>query len=405
MPTLSGQRILVGVTGGIAAYKSPELVRLLMEQGATVRVAMTPSATKFISPLTMQAVSQQPIHTSLLDTEAENGMGHIELARWADQIIIAPATANFIAKLAVGLADDLLSAICLASEIPIAIAPAMNQLMWHNLATQKNVAILIERGVSVLGPDSGIQACGDIGLGRMVEPVLLLDWFHNQPLSDLLADTRVLITAGPTWEAVDPVRALTNHSSGKMGYAIADSALRAGADVTLISGPTNLSPPGVAELHSVTTAEEMFRNVENIIADIDIFIGVAAVADYRPKTVRSEKLKKSDTSIQIELVPNPDILSSVTSRSSPPFTIGFAAETTDLVQNARKKLREKKADLMVANTIGQGGAPFGKEFNSLILIDHRHEIDLGSGTKQLLADRLIMEIAPRYYATNSSPHS
>lgn len=405
MPDLSGKHILVGVTGGIAAYKSPELVRLLIEQGADVRVTMTSSATQFISPLTMQAVSRQPVHESLLDIESEAAMSHIDLARWADQIIIAPATANFIAKLAAGLADDLLSTICLASEANITIAPAMNRIMWHSPATQRNISVLKERKITMLGPDSGSQACGETGPGRMIEPSSLIDWVQHQPGTQLLADTNILITAGPTWEALDPVRGFTNHSSGKMGYAVATSAFQAGAEVTLISGPTNLRPPRGIEFFSVTTAQEMLSEVERTVSRADIFIGVAAVSDYRPKIVQYDKIKRSSDSIQIELIPNPDILTSVTGRTRPPFTVGFAAETTKLLENAKRKLKEKNVDLIVANNVGGVDTPFGEDFNSLTLFDHQNEIDLGYGSKQMLADRLISEIAPRYYEKNSSSNS
>lgn len=405
MEKLSGQHILVGVTGGISAYKSPDLVRRLKEKDAIVRVAMTASATQFLTPLTMHAISGEPVHQDLLSIESETAMDHIELARWADQIIIAPASANFIARLSAGLADDLLSTICLATEARIAIAPAMNRMMWNNPATQRNIANLKERGISILGPEVGSQACGEIGPGRMREPEALLGWFGNQSTSKLLNDTNILVTAGPTWEALDPVRGLTNHSSGKMGYAIANAALKAGAKVTLITGPTALLPPHGAATYPVTTAEEMLAMVENTVSNANIFISVAAVSDYRPKDIQIQKIKKRKTSIQVELIPNPDILATVAARPSPPFTVGFAAETNNLLTHAREKLKQKNVDLIVANQIHGKSAPFGQDYNALTLLDDQHEIDLGYGSKEMLAARLISEISSRYYEKHSNSNS
>ena len=321
MSSLSGRCVLVGVTGGIAAYKSADLVRRLIEQGATVRVAMTASAAQFISSLTLQSVSGQPVHDTLLDTDSETGMSHIELARWADQVIVAPATADFIARLATGLADDLLSTLCLATRAQIAIAPAMNHVMWNNPATQQNIATLRARGIDILGPDSGSQACGETGPGRMMEPEALLHWLTNQTEDQLLTDLSVLVTAGPTWEALDPVRGLTNQSSGKMGYAIAIAALKAGAKVNLISGPTTLpSPPGISTCR-VTTALDMLTEVDAQVSNADIFVSVAAVADYRPEAHQAQKIKKHAASFNLVLVRNPDILATVAGHSSPPFTV------------------------------------------------------------------------------------
>jgi len=405
MSSLSGRCVLVGVTGGIAAYKSADLVRRLIEQGATVRVAMTASAMQFISPLTLQSVSGQPVHDTLLDTDSETGMSHIELARWADQIIVAPATADFIARLATGLANDLLSTLCLATRAPIAIAPAMNHVMWNNPATQQNIATLRDRGIDILGPDSGSQACGETGPGRMMEPEALLQWLTNQTEDQLLTGLSVLVTAGPTWEALDPVRGLTNQSSGKMGYAIAIAALKAGAKVNLISGPTTLpSPPGIPTCR-VTTALDMLTEVDAQVSNADIFISVAAVADYRPETHQAQKIKKHTASFNLELVRNPDILATVAGRSSPPFTVGFAAETEEPVAQARQKLEAKKVDLMVANQVGGENSPFGRDDNALILVESQRETDLGRGSKQALAQRLVREIASRYHAKHSAPGS
>ena len=405
MSSLSGRCVLVGVTGGIAAYKSADLVRRLIEQGATVRVAMTASAMQFISPLTLQSVSGQPVHDTLLDTDSETGMSHIELARWADQVIVAPATANFIARLATGLADDLLSTLCLATRAQIAIAPAMNHVMWNNPATQQNIATLRDRGIDILGPDSGSQACGETGPGRMMEPEALLQWLANQTEDQLLTDISVLVTAGPTWEALDPVRGLTNQSSGKMGYAIAIAALKAGAKVNLISGPTTLpSPPGISTCR-VTTALDMLTEVDAQVSNADIFVSVAAVADYRPEAYQAEKIKKHTASFNLELVRNPDILATVAGRSSPPFTVGFAAETEEPVAQARQKLKAKKVDLMVANQVGGENSPFGRDDNALILVESQRETDLGRSSKQAHAQRLVREIASRYHAKHSAPGS
>jgi len=405
MSSLSGRCVLVGVTGGIAAYKSADLVRRLIEHGAMVRVAMTASAVQFISPLTLQSVSGQPVHDALLDIDSETAMSHIELARWADQIIVAPATADFIARLATGLADDLLSTLCLATQAQIAIAPAMNHVMWDNPATQENIATLRDRGVDILGPDTGSQACGETGPGRMVEPEALLRWLTGQTDDQLLTGLSVLVTAGPTWEALDPVRGLTNQSSGKMGYAVAIAALKAGAKVNLISGPTALSsPPGVPTCR-VTTALDMLSAVDAQVSDVDIFVSVAAVSDYRPEAHQTQKIKKHAASFNLELVRNPDILATVAGRSSPPFTVGFAAETDEPVAQARRKLEAKKVDLMVANQVGGENSPFGRDDNALILVESQSETDLGRGSKQALAQCLVREIASRYHAKYSAPGS
>jgi phosphopantothenoylcysteine decarboxylase/phosphopantothenate--cysteine ligase len=402
MSSLSGRCVLVGVTGGIAAYKSADLVRRLIEHGATVRVAMTASAAQFISSLTLQSVSGQPVHDALLDTDSETGMSHIELARWADQIIVAPATADFVARLATGLADDLLSTLCLATRAQIAVAPAMNHVMWDNPATQENIETLRNRGMDILGPDSGSQACGETGPGRMMEPEALVHWLVSQTEDQLLTDLYVLITAGPTWEALDPVRGLTNQSSGKMGYAIAIAASQAGAKVNLISGPTTLSsPPGVSTSR-VTSALDMLTEVDAQVSNADIFVSVAAVADYRPEAYQAQKIKKYTDSFSLELVRNPDILATVAGRSSPPFTVGFAAETENPVTQARQKLESKKVDLMVANRVGGEDSPFGRDDNALILVESQGETDLGRGSKQTLAQCLVREIASRYHAKHTA---
>ena len=403
MSGLSGSQILIGVTGGVAAYKSADLVRRLIERGATVRVAMTSSAKQFISPLTMQAVSGHPVHEDLLNSDSEAGMGHIELARWADQVVVAPATADFIARLAAGLADDLLSTLCLATEATLSVAPAMNRVMWCNPATQRNITTLKDRGISVLGPDIGSQACGETGPGRMMEPGTIVYNLESDDTDKSLEGTSVLVTAGPTWEAFDPVRVLTNHSSGKMGYAIAGAAREAGATVTLVSGPTTLAPPPKVVICNVTTALEMLSAVEERITSTDIFISVAAVSDYRPGEKQPQKIKKQAATINVELVRNPDILATVAAYVSPPFTVGFAAETEAPVIQARQKLDQKNVDMIIANQVGGNNNPFGSDQNDLILVDRQGETDLGQGTKTDLAERLILEIALRYHEKHSAP--
>ena len=393
---LTNKRIVLGVTGGIAAYKAAELVRRLRDAGADVRVVMTPAATEFITPLTMQAVSGHPVHIQLLDAESESGMGHIELARWADAVVIAPASANVIAKLAQGRADNLLTTICLASAAPLAIAPAMNQQMWQSAATQDNLTTLKARGVRIFGPGQGAQACGDVGPGRMLEPGELLVLLAGQFESGLLEGVRVTITAGPTREAIDPARFISNYSSGRMGYALASAAVEAGARVTLISGPTALAAPERVIMVNVVSAQDMFDAVHAKIADTDIFIGNAAVADYRPQAVASEKIKKDSETKTIELVRNPDILASVAALASPPFTVGFAAETSDMVHHAQKKLVAKKLDMIIANPVGQPGTGFEADTNSVTVIDHAGSLPLAPAAKPQLARTLIHHIAGKY---------
>jgi len=386
------KRVLVGITGGIAAYKSPELVRRLAERGADVRVVMTQAATEFITPLTLQAVSGHPVIQHLLDADAESGMGHIELARWAEMIIVAPATANFMAKVAHGEADDMLSTLVLASEAELVIAPAMNQQMWQNPATQDNLAVLRGREVRIIGPGTGDQACGETGPGRMTEPEDIAQQLLGDGVPQRLAGKKVVITAGPTWEPIDPVRGITNHSSGKMGFAIADAARDFGADVVLVCGPVNLNGPRGVERIDVETAAQMYDKVLTHIENSKIFIGVAAVADYRPAVVEDQKIKKSTDEMTIKLIKNPDILSAVAQHDNRPFTVGFAAETENLVENARKKLQSKKVDVIVANDVSEKHGAFGNDSNAVTLIHKEGEINLGRTDKYHLAVQIIENI-------------
>lgn len=405
MYNLSNKHILVGITGGIAAYKSAELVRRLRDCNVDVRVVMTDAATQFITPLTLQAVSGHPVHQQLLDAESESGMGHIELARWADVVLVAPATADFIARAAQGMANDLLGAVCLATTAKIVFAPAMNQQMWNNTFTQDNLAKLSEHGIVLLGPASGDQACGDVGMGRMLEPLQIIDGISRLFISRQLEGKSVVVTAGPTWEAIDPVRGITNHSSGKMGYAIGGAAANAGARVTLITGPTALPDPERLQTIKVTSAQEMFDAVHANIEGTDIFIGVAAVADYRPVASEVKKVKKKNASMNIELVRNPDILESIAILPNPPYTVGFAAETDNLENHARDKLEKKKLDLIAANKVGGKHSGFGVDQNALSLIDKTSRIDLPLATKNNIALQLIEEIARRYHAKNSAKNT
>ncbi len=367
---LNGRRILVGITGGIAAYKVAELVRLLVKSSAEVRVVMTEGAKEFITPLTLQALSGNPVHHTLLDPSAEAGMGHIELAKWADLIVVAPATANFIARFAAGMANDLLSTLCLATDAPVAIAPAMNQAMWKNPRTQRNInSFLSDSNLFVWGPDSGVQACGDVGLGRMLEPVQLMDNVLGYFKSGALQGKNVVITAGPTREAIDPVRYISNHSSGKMGYALAAAAQVAGANVTLISGPVSIPVPEGVDLQSVVTASEMLKSAE-ILADngCDIFIAAAAVADYRVLEVAEQKIKKTNDDMVIELSKNPDIVATIASRKVKPFVVGFAAETQDVLAYAKGKLIRKKLDMIIANDVSDSRIGFNSEDNEVTVL-------------------------------------
>jgi phosphopantothenoylcysteine decarboxylase/phosphopantothenate--cysteine ligase len=388
------QRIVLGVTGGIAAYKSADLVRRLRDGGAEVRVVMTRAATRFVTPLTFQALSGHPARTDLFDPAAEAAMGHIELARWADTVLIAPATADCLARLAAGLADDLLTTLCLATTAPLVLAPAMNQGMWAHPATVANRATLERRGVRLLGPATGDQACGEHGPGRMLEPAdIAAAVLHRQGAP--LAGRRVVVTAGPTCEDLDPVRFIGNRSSGRMGFAVATAAAAAGAAVTLVAGPVALAtPPGVARI-DVRSALEMQAAVTQAAADADVFIGVAAVADYRPAECAPHKLKRDGDRARIELVANPDIIAEVAAREPRPLVVGFAAETGDLAQHARDKLSRKRLDMIAANLVGRDGSGFEADENEILLLTPQGEKPLGRGSKQRLAALLIDEIAAR----------
>ncbi len=396
-------RILLGVTGGIAAYKSPDLVRRLIERGADVQVVMTGAAQRFVSPMSFQAVSGRPTRSDLWDDAAEAAMGHIELARWAQLVLIAPASADFIARLAGGRADDLLATLCLATEAPIVLAPAMNRVMWANKATQANVEVLISRGVRVLGPDSGNQACGEVGAGRMWEPVRLAESLLEPPVNaGLLAGLNVLITAGPTRERLDPVRYLTNRSSGKMGFAVAAAAREAGAHVTMVTGPVHLaSPPGITRIN-VESARDMYAAVHRQIADADVFIAAAAVADFQPVTVAKQKIKKQGLSVKLDLEPAPDIVKSVADMAKRPFVVGFAAETNDVEENARKKLKRKKLDMIAANHVGEGIA-FDCDENALTVLWPGGKIDVARGPKIDVARQLVALIASRLPPPDGAP--
>ncbi|MDP9083598.1 MAG: bifunctional phosphopantothenoylcysteine decarboxylase/phosphopantothenate--cysteine ligase CoaBC [Pseudomonadota bacterium] len=396
-------RILLGVTGGIAAYKSPDLVRRLIERGADVQVVMTAAAQRFVSSMSFQAVSGRPTRTDLWDATAEAAMGHIELARWAQMVLIAPASADFIARLAGGRADDLLATLCLATEAPIAIAPSMNRIMWANKATQANVGTLNSRGVRILGPGSGSQACGEIGDGRMWEPLQLAESLLTPPVNaGLLAGLNILITAGPTRERLDPVRYLTNRSSGKMGFAVAAAAREAGAHVTIVSGPVQLQTPvGVTRIN-VESARDMYAAVHRQIADADVFIAAAAVADFQPVTVAKQKIKKQGLSVKLDLEPAPDIVKSVADMAKRPFVVGFAAETNDVEDNARSKLKRKKLDMIAANQVGEGIA-FDCDDNALRVIWPGGKVDIARGPKIDVARSLIALIADRLPPGNGGP--
>ncbi|MEZ5523562.1 MAG: bifunctional phosphopantothenoylcysteine decarboxylase/phosphopantothenate--cysteine ligase CoaBC [Pseudomonadales bacterium] len=393
MQRLTNKHILLGVTGGIAAYKSAELVRALKAAGANVHVVMTQGGQEFITPLTLQALSGNPVHTTLLDPDAEAGMGHIELARWADLILIAPASADFIARLAQGQGDDLLTTLCLASEAPVAIAPAMNQAMWKDSHTQRNVSALQRDGVVIFGPAHGAQACGDVGPGRMLEPEELARLTANQFEFDTLTGQHLVITAGPTREPIDPVRYITNHSSGKMGYALAEAAAEAGAKVTLISGPVNLATPERVTRIDVTTAQEMYDAAIAMAPHSDIFIASAAVADYTPVTVADQKIKKHPNAMTIELKPTLDIVASVASLKDKPFTVGFAAETQNVLGYAKGKLEKKNLDMIVANDVSAEGIGFNSDDNAVTLITADAQAELPRASKRQLARHIIAMIA------------
>ncbi|EGQ7698863.1 bifunctional phosphopantothenoylcysteine decarboxylase/phosphopantothenate--cysteine ligase CoaBC [Vibrio vulnificus] len=395
MQTLAGKKILLGISGGIAAYKCADLTRRLKERGAEVQVVMTKAAKEFITPLTMQAVSGRPVSDSLLDPAAEASMGHIELAKWADLILLAPATADLIARMAAGMGNDLLTTLVLATDAPVAVSPAMNQQMYRNVATQENIATLSRRGMEIWGPAAGEQACGDVGPGRMLEPMQLValceQFFQPKPLQD----KSILITAGPTREAIDPVRYITNHSSGKMGYALAQAAMQLGANVTLVSGPVSLPTPVNVNRINVDSAQEMYDAVMAQASDHDIFISCAAVADYRPATIAEQKLKKTDDSDEmiITMVKNPDIVASVSAMTeNRPFTVGFAAETNDVEVYARRKLEKKKLDLLCANDVSVEGQGFNSSDNAITLYWSQGEKALPLNSKAALSMEILKQI-------------
>jgi len=395
LDSLINKNILLGVTGGIAAYKAAEIVRHLKKSGSSVRVVMTKSAEEFITPLTLQALSGNRVSRELLDAEAEAAMGHIELAKWADGILIAPATANTLARLSSGRGDDLLSTITLAFEGPISLAPAMNQAMWRDSRTQENLKKLIDKGYILCGPGSGEQACGDVGLGRMLEPLEIMKIFSDSFKEGILSGKSVLITAGPTKEPIDPVRFITNRSSGKMGYSLAEAAIDAGAIVTLITGPVDIEPPMKCNTIPVETAKEMHEAVMHHVNKKDIYIGTAAVSDYRPARKNETKLKKDDkgSPFILELVENQDILKSVSELDERPYVVGFAAETNDLIKNAKTKFKNKGLDLVVANDVSDKSIGFDSDDNAVTLITKRRNLAIEKESKRKIAKKIIKLIA------------
>lgn len=396
MSGLAGQRILLGVTGGIAAYKAADLARRLQDAGAQVQVVMTDAATQFVTPMTFQALTGRPVRSSLWDAAAEAAMGHIELARWADRIVIAPASADLIARLAQGMGSDLLSTICLASEAPIALAPAMNRVMWANAATQANVATLRARGMQVLGPGDGDQACGEVGAGRMLEPMQIVNALEASAVPALLAGRRLLISAGPTFEDLDPVRFLGNRSSGKMGFALAAEASRMGAEVTLVAGPVSLCTPDRVQRIDVRRAVQMRDAVIAALPGQDVFISAAAVADYMPAQTEPRKIKKSAASLSLELVRTPDIVSEVARHAQrPTLVVGFAAETNDVEQHALGKLKSKGLDLIAANDVAAEGIGFESDDNALTVYSSDDRVAIERGSKAEVARRLLALIAAR----------
>ena len=403
----NGPRIILGVTGGIATYKSPDLVRRLREQGAQVQVVMSRGARAFVSPITFQAVSGGRVRDELWDEASEAAMGHIELARWADLVLVAPATAHCLGSLAAGLASDLLTTLCLATEAQIILAPAMNQAMWSNPAVQENRELLERRGVRFLGPAEGDQACGEVGPGRMMEPLDIVRSVFEKPArfsSQSLKGLTVIVTAGPTREPIDPVRYITNRSSGKMGFALAAAAEEAGAKVILVSGPVSMATPQGVERIDVETAEEMYASVNARVSEADLFIACAAVSDYKPETEADEKLKRTQKTLNLELIRSPDTLASVAELKDGPFTVGFAAETQNVAENARSKLTRKGLDMIAANQVGRD-CGFDQETNSLMVFWDNDEVDLERASKPVLAGRLIHLIAERYRAAHSERDS
>lgn len=398
---LTNKHIVVAVCGGIAAYKSAEFIRALQRQGARVRVAMTESATKFVTPLTFQALSSHPVH--LLDNGSLDsaGMDHIALARWSDAIVVAPATANIIAKLCHGIADDFVSALCLAHKGKLAIAPAMNQAMWSNPATQNNISTLKDRGITILGPDSGLQACGESGAGRMLEPHQLVEQCALLFTNKLLENKHVVITAGPTVEAIDPVRFISNRSSGKMGYALADAAIEAGACVTVISGPTHLTINDRVKCINVETAQQMYESAIKYASNADIFIAAAAVADYTPVHVQEQKIKKSDSELSLALTRTPDILKEVKRTYVDLYCVGFAAETEKLIEHASIKLKRKSLDMIIANQVGLPNQGFDSDFNAVNIITSLESHTIERSRKSELARTIVQYIAKHFNQLNN----
>lgn len=393
MGSLTNKHVIVGISGGIAAYKSAEIVRRLQDHGAEVRVVMTTAATEFIRPMTLQALSGHPVHTDLLDEQAEAAMGHIELARWADLLLIAPASANFISTMVHGGADSLLGAIYLATSAKVVVAPAMNQAMWFHPATTENIKILKSRDAVILNPDDGPQACGDVGPGRLQQPQQLVDQLVDIFECGLLAGKKVVITAGPTRESIDPVRYISNHSSGKMGYALASSLAEAGAKVTLISGPVSLTCPERCKLVSVVSADDMLTASMAAAKQADIFIGAAAVADYRPVNIEQQKIKKRDDHISLELQKNPDIISTVASTYKHLFVVGFAAETENIDSFAKDKLQRKQLNAIIVNDVSRSDIGFNTDDNEVSWIDKKAAKSLGKKSKSQLAREIVALIA------------
>jgi phosphopantothenoylcysteine decarboxylase/phosphopantothenate--cysteine ligase len=393
MAHLFNRNVLLGVSGGIAAYKSAELVRALQELGAQVRVIMTHGAQEFITPLTLQALSGNPVHTELLDERAEQGMGHIELARWADLLLIAPATADLVSRLSTGRADDLLSTVALATAAPLMLAPAMNQQMWKDRATAANISTLIERGVHIVGPAAGLQACGDVGPGRMEAPAVIADAAAGVFVSGELAGKRVVITAGPTREALDPVRYISNNSSGKMGYALAQAAVDAGAKTTLVSGPVTLAAPDHTRVLDVVSAQDMLEQCLQLLPECDIFIACAAVADYRPATVQEQKIKKGPQEVSLQLVRTPDIVATVAAHEHRPYTVGFAAETNDVLAYAREKMLRKGLDMIIANDVADPAIGFNSDENAVTVLRRDDEQVLPRANKGTIARQILRLIA------------
>lgn len=393
-------KVLLCVTGGIAAYKSAELCRALVKSDCDVRVVMSAGAQAFVAPLTFQALSGNPVHSDLLDPAAEAGMGHIELAKWPDLILVAPASAHFIASYAQGLAGDLLGTLLLASEAPVALAPAMNQAMWRHPLTQNNLATLqslLGERIQILGPGSGEQACGDVGLGRMLEPEQIVAALFSPQTEQLLVGKRVLLTAGPTREAIDPVRFISNHSSGKMGYALARACQQAGAEVVLVSGPVTIAAPDGVKVHRVESAREMLAEVEQELSHgCDIFIATAAVADYRPELVAEQKMKKQgDGGLSLTMVQNPDIVATVATRQDRPFVVGFAAETNNVLEYAQAKLHKKSLDMVVANDVSKAGLGFNSDDNEVQIVCPDQVLELPAASKQVLAGKIVALLTER----------